>query len=225
MIVAYAAQKSGGVEIAGMAGHSVSFLRLADCCGTQAEFALAAGVFDMAVLCPDAAERFLGEGKPFVIAGELTRNANVLVSRTDGNPINIGYTAGRPSQGESAVGVFGEGVNLIPIAPNALAYALERGVVDAIVLDVLTALKSDAELVIAPLPHERPTSVLVVSENVLGTALYNNFLDTFNGIVYNMDGETLAGIFENEENINNGKEKAVLWEELGTAIKKIPRGD
>jgi len=119
---------------------------------------------------------------------------------------------------------LGAGINLIPITPTALPYALERGVVDAIVLDVLTALKSDAELVITPLPHDRPTSVLVVSKDVIGTELYNNFLDTYNGIVYNMDGETLAVIFENEERINFGKEKAVLWEELGTEIRLIPRG-
>ena len=224
MIVVYAAEKIGGAEIKKTAGQHVSFLRFVDCCGAQAEFALGAGKFDMAVLCPDAAEMFLKNNASFIIAGEVIRNANVLVSKTDVVPLDVGYTAGRALQGESAVAVLGDGINLIPMAPAALPYALEKGAADAIVLDILTALKFDAGFfVITPLPRDEATSVLVVNKDVVGTEPYNNFLDAYNESVDGMDGETLAGIFENRENINNGKEKAVLWQKMGTAFISIPK--
>ena len=223
MIVAYAAEKIGGAEIKKSAGPPVSFLRFVDCCGAQAEFALGAGKFDMAVLCPDAAEMFLKNSASFMIAGEIIRNANVLVSKTDVIPLDVGYTAGRSLQGESAVAVLGNGINLIPMTSAALPYALEKGVVDAIVMDVLTALKSDAGFVITPLPHVRGSSVLVVNKDVVGTEPYNNFLDAYNESVDGMDGEALADILENRENINNGKEKAALWQKLGTAFISIPQ--
>jgi len=228
MIAALAAEKSGGVEIAGEAAQTISFLKLLDCCGAHAEFALEAGEFDMAVLCPDAAEKFLENDRPFVVAGEIIKNANVLVSKKDNIPVNVGCTAGRALQGESAVMFLGGGINLMPMAPAALPYALEKGAVDAIVLDILAALKLDAGLsglIITPLPQERATSVLVVNKDIIGAPLFNNFLNAYNECVDNMDEEALAGIFENRENISNAGEKAALWKKLGATFINIPKSE
>ena len=228
MIVAYAAEKSGGAETSKAAAQNVSFLRLVDCCGARAEFALEADRFDMAVLCPDAAEAFLKNSSSFAIAGEIIRNANVLVSRTGAVPVYVGYAAGRALQAESAAATLGGDINLIPMAAAALPYALEKGAADAIVLDVLTAFATyenpkRSEYLLTPLPSGRATSVLVVNKGIVGTEPYNNFLDAYNECVDSMGGETLADILKNREKINNGREKAMLWQELGTAFIKIPK--
>ena len=74
-IVAYAA-RTGSSRVGSVDMRRLSFLQLSDCCGTQAEFALAGGDFDMAVLCPDAAQKFLSSGVPFKVVGGLVKNAN-----------------------------------------------------------------------------------------------------------------------------------------------------
>ncbi|MCL2169616.1 MAG: hypothetical protein FWB74_06295, partial [Defluviitaleaceae bacterium] len=52
---------AAGTAVALAAGQDrhTTAVALADCCGAQAEIALEAGVFDMAVICPDAALVFL----------------------------------------------------------------------------------------------------------------------------------------------------------------------
>jgi len=177
-------------------------LRLADCCGTQAEIALESGVFDMAVLCPDAAELFLQGDRPFVLVGGIVQNANVLVRVTNNSPVSIGYTFGRASQREAALEHFSTDVTFIPMTTLALPFALASGAVDAVVLDVLTATNSDAALIITPLPHERPSSVLVVREDILGTTLYSEFLRAYN------------------ETIDKGVEN--IWSDFGVNFLSLP---
>ena len=48
-IVAYTA-RTGSSRVGSVDMRRLSFLQLSDCCGTQAEFALAGGEFDIAVL-------------------------------------------------------------------------------------------------------------------------------------------------------------------------------
>jgi hypothetical protein len=168
-------------------------LRLADCCGTQAEIALEAGVFDIAVICPDAADLFLqGENRPFVLWGGVVENASVLVSLDYNAPNLVGYTFGRSSQRQIAQANLGTDVVFIPMNTLALPYALARGAVDAVVLDVLTAANAaqDAGLIIRPLLYARPSSVLLVHQDVVELEQFSDFIENFNQLI---QGKELAG--------------------------------
>ena len=47
----------------------MSYQQLQDCCSSQTEFALSAGNFDPAVLCPDSANKLIESGQPYHILG------------------------------------------------------------------------------------------------------------------------------------------------------------
>ncbi|MCL2619329.1 MAG: ABC transporter substrate-binding protein [Defluviitaleaceae bacterium] len=180
------------VNQAAGATDDVQGIRLADCCGTQAEMALEAGVFDIAVICPDAAELFLqGGNRPFVLWGSIVENSSVLVSITYNVPSSVGYTFGRSSQHQIAQANLGQDVAFVPMNTLALPYALARGAVDAVVLDVLTATNAveDAGLIIRPLPYNRPSSVLLVHQDVVYTQQFADFIENFNQLI---QGEELA---------------------------------
>ena len=177
-----ASRDAAGMMVSFAAEMGIALTRLADCCGIAAEVALEAGIFDMAVLCPDAAKILMQHDDSLKIVGGIVKNANVLASKTHDTPLNIGYTVGRSSQRKAAKASYGES-NLIPLATAALPFALESGQVDAIVLDILTATESEIMHILRPLPHDVPTSVLVVNAEIIDTQLYKDFISTYNSII------------------------------------------
>ena len=93
LITYLASQDSRALEVVNM-----SYQQLQDCCSSQTELALAAGNFDLAVLCPDSAEKLIASGQPYEILGEVVVNALVLVTFQDKVPQTVGYMNGRELQ-------------------------------------------------------------------------------------------------------------------------------
>ncbi|MCL2234841.1 MAG: ABC transporter substrate-binding protein [Defluviitaleaceae bacterium] len=158
-------------------------LRLADCCGAGAELALEAGVFDIAVLCPDAAELFLANHRPFVVWGGIVSGTNVLVSESSEAPATVGYTFGRSSQRRVAAANLGYEVDFIPMITLALPNAMAVGAVDAIVMDIFSAVEISVDFNIKPLPHPDPTAVLVVHQDFVGKAAFADFIYNYNQLI------------------------------------------
>ncbi|MCL2170382.1 MAG: ABC transporter substrate-binding protein [Defluviitaleaceae bacterium] len=158
-------------------------LMLADCCGNHTEIALSAGVFDMAVLCPDAAELFLQANDSFFIVGGLVRNTNVLVSTSPNSPLVVGYTEGRASQREAARAFLGEDVRFMPVITLALPNALATGAVCAVILDIYAAVNIPEEFYMTPLPHYGYSSVLVVCMYAAQTEAFRDFVNSFNDFI------------------------------------------
>lgn len=204
------------------AGGDISFLKIADCCGSQAEFALAAGKFDLAVLCPDAAEEFLGSGKPFRLLGEIVRNANILVSIKSTPVQSIGYMNGRILQTRVLAANMGSAVELHPMMTAALPYALERGAVDAVVLDILTVARGEAVYHCRALPFEAPASVLVAREDVLDSPAFKSFLNAYNDTVDQLNGESLADALRDMIPPEKVKENVELWRSMKVSYIHIP---
>ena len=88
-----AGQDSSTLEVVNM-----SYQQLQDCCSSQTELALSAGNFDMAVLCPDSAEKLISSGQPFQVLGTIVINGIVLVSNEDIVPQTVGYMNAREFQ-------------------------------------------------------------------------------------------------------------------------------
>lgn len=204
------------------AGSDISFLKIADCCGSQAEFALAAGKFDLAVLCPDAAEEFLGSDRPFRLLGEIVRNANILVSIHSGPVQSVGYMNGRVIQTKILADNLNSAPELQPIMTAALPYALERETVDAVVLDILTVTRGEAVYHCRALPFEAPASVLVARENVLGSPVFRSFLNTYNDTVDQLNGDGLADALRDLIPPEKMKDKLELWRNMKVSYIHIP---
>ncbi|EHM12982.1 hypothetical protein HMPREF1249_0478 [Jonquetella sp. BV3C21] len=219
-VIAHAAQdycaKAKAVDM-----NRLSFLQLSDCCGTQAEFALAGGDFDMAVLCPDAAQKFLGTGAPFRIFGPLVKNANVLVSRGNNTPRSVGYMSGRVLQYEALVRTLGRTAELHPIAAPALPYALECGAVDAVVLDAADAIRLP-QYVLRPLPSGAPTAVLLVHNDALQGQNFKNFIRFYNDTVRRLEGSLCNGLLTDVLHVERREETSKAWQKLNVQLLTLP---
>ncbi len=219
-IVAYAA-RTGSSRVGSVDMRRLSFLQLSDCCGTQAEFALAGGDFDMAVLCPDAAQKFLSSGVPFKVVGGLVKNANVLVARDAAHPRTVGYMNGRDLQRQAVFANLGREVQLHPIAAPALPYALECGAVDAVVLDAADAIKLPQYRNRA-LPCDAPSAVLVVHEALLGSTDFKDFVGHYNDTVGRLEASLCEELLPQVLGVECGEETLRAWHKMNVQLLTLP---
>jgi hypothetical protein len=121
-------------------GERIKLYPLQDCCTTSTEWALSGNRLDLAVLCPDAARRFLDKNTQFQNFGPLLVNADVLVIRPGRTPKKIAVSRKRDYQIQWIRDRWG-----IPCEPVKMNYAVvpfayERNLVDGAVVDILKAL-------------------------------------------------------------------------------------
>lgn len=211
-----AGEDSPALEVVNM-----SYQQLKDCCSSQTELSLAAGNFDLAVLCPDVAEKLIASGQPYQILGAVVVNANVLVSKNqDVAPHSVGYMNAREIQKELVWSNLNSSIEMKPILPAGLPYALERNAVEGIVLDILTALKIGGYR--TPLPSEYPTSVLVVHKDLYDSPELASLIKAYNQAVGELNSPEIL-MLELAENlaIENGRGEIQVWEKMGAKFQTI----
>lgn len=210
-----AGEDSAALEVVNM-----SYQQLQDCCGSQTELALAAGNFDLAVLCPDSADKLIASGQPYMILGTLVVNATVLVTSQNAFPHTVGYMNAREIQKELVWSNLNSSIEMKPMLPAGLPYALERGAVEGVVLDILGALQIGGYR--TPLLAEYPTSVLVVHKDLLGSPELVNFLEVYNRAVEEMNSpEILRMELSKKLAIENGSHEVTIWREMGVQFQTI----
>lgn len=211
-LVAYAV-RCGMPKVRTVDMREISFLQLSDCCGTQAEFALAAGKFDMAVLCPDAAEKFLESGAPFAIAGGLVKNANVLVSAGKKTLAAVGYMNGRELQVKAVRAALGSETRMKPVMAAALPYALECDAVDAVVLDAADAVKL-GHYDCGPLPFDAPSAVFVIRKDLRDDLDFKNFVRHYNEVIERLKEPLCGELFSEVLKVECREEITTLWQKM-----------
>lgn len=234
LLISKVSETSAGLlrmsDLSGETG--VSFLRLADCCGVQAELFLARGEFDMAVLCPDAAKAFVGNEPSFEILGGIVKRSNVILHKPGQTLKNIGYTHGKNTQAEAALHDLGGEIVLIPMARTALPYALERGAADGVVVDILDALKAAMPKAAAPkaksdfetklLDYEKPTSVLVAKKNLRNSEAFRDFINILNRCVSELNGSGMEAALRGHIQEEDTGAMMEIWKNLRVTYIGIP---
>lgn len=199
---------------------SMSYQQLPDCCSSQTELALAADYFDLAVLCPDGAEKLLASGQPYEVLGTVVVNAKVLVTSRDAIPRTVGYMNAREIQKQLVWSNLNSSIAMQPMLPASLPYALERNAVEGIVLDILGALKIEGCL--TPLLSEYATSVLVVRRDLLDSPELAGFIQAYNQAVAEMNRpEILKVELAKYLGVENGDNEVQIWREMGTQFQAM----
>jgi hypothetical protein len=209
-----------GEDSAALKVVNMSYQQLHDCCSSQTELALSAGNFDLAVLCPDGADQLIASGQPYQILGAVVINAKVLVTKEDTVPRTVGYMNAREIQKELVWSNLNRSIEMKPILPAGLPYALERNAVEGIVLDVLGALKIDGYR--TPLPSEYPTSVLVVHKDLHDSPELASLIKAYNQAVgeLNCPEILMLELVKNLE-IENGSDEVKVWRKIGVQFQTI----
>jgi len=210
-----AGEDSSALEVVNM-----SYQQLQDCCNSQAELALAAGNFDMAVLCPDEADKLISSGQPYKILGTVVVNAKVLVTQQDAMPRTVGYMNAREIQKKLVWSNLNSSIEMQPMLPAGLPYALERKAVDGIVLDILGALKIGGHR--TALPSDYPTSVLVVHQDLLTSPELASFVKAYNQAAAELNNpEILTLELAKYLAIENGVNEVKIWREMGVQFQPM----
>lgn len=216
LLIKYLAKEDGaGLEVVDM-----SYQQLQDCCNSQTELALSGNNFDMAVLCPDSAQRLIDKGQPFAVIGDVVFNANVLVTNQDIIPHTVGYMNLREIQKDLVWANLNSGIEMQPMLPAGLPYALQRSAVEGIVLDILGVLKIDGFR--RALPSAYPTAVLAVHKDLLGTPELASFIKVYNQAVTKMNSseilmQELAKYLDAEDSFDEVK----VWKDMGIKFQTI----
>ncbi len=216
LLIGYlAGEGSAALEVVDM-----SYQQLQDCCSSQTELALAAGNFDMAVLCPDGADKLIASGQPYQILGTIVVNAKILVTDQDKVPQTVGYMNGRETQKRLVWSNLNDSIVMKPILPAGLPYALERNAVEGIVLDIMDALKIGGYH--TPLPSPYPTSVLVVHEELLDRSELASFIQAYNQAAEELNRQEILKVeLAKKAGIGNGNKEVELWQEMGIQFQTL----
>mgnify|MGYP007027119719 CR=1 FL=1 len=204
-------------------------LNVGDCCGSNAQFTLTDNKVGMAVLCPDAARKFISKNRKYTILGTVTCDSNVLAWKDpDTSPDVIGYMSQRDEQVRILRSRFGTGVQLKPMFTSGLVYAMESGAVNGAVLDATVAEGTDFKTEI--ISENQPTSVLVVKKNLIGTDLLDDFIKQYNSAVDGLSNDDelwsmLRSWQGDGDHKIKGKRAEVLnkWKKMNVKIKKLDR--
>lgn len=199
----------------------MTYQQLQDCCSSQTELSLSASNFDMALLCPDSAKKLIEKGQPFQILGNVVKNANVLVTNEDIPPKTVGYMNLREIQKELVWSNIGKDIEMQPMLPQGLPYALQRKAVDGIVLDILGALKIDGYK--KSLVSDYPTTVLVLHKDLAGSKKLDGFVKAYDLAVDRMNnGEILMKeLAKHLDTEYRADEVMKIWISTGIKYEKL----
>lgn len=205
---------------------NIDYIQFLDCCGSQAEFAFISGRVDMAVLCPDAAFQLVSIDTNYYIVDSIVKGSNILVyyneSYDDDNvkPKNIGYMNKRLLQ-EILLKEKYTNSSYYPMLSTALPYALEKKTVDAVLIDIILALKIK-EARFKKIDTEEIDYYLVASKKLKDTLMLNNFIKAYNEAVNDIENETiLSNMLTHYLDISNSQGEIKTWKTMGVKFLKI----
>lgn len=142
------------------------------------QWALSSDQVDMAIICKEAADKFVKYDKNFEIVNPLVQNSDVFLLKNE-KPKNIGYTQNRNYQLDLIKEYYKE-AKTVPFISGGLAYALESKKVDGIVVDIIKSLSLEGSKFSTSENSSYDTYVLVVNKNFKKSKLYNQFVKLYN---------------------------------------------
>lgn len=186
-----------------------------NCCTTSSEWALSTDNLDMALICPDAAERLLEKDKRYRIIGPFMVNSDILVLRSDSGIKKVGITQNRWYQEILLRKMLGPDVAVHPLLEGALPYAYTDKRVDGIVIDVSKALRLEGTKQSLRHNGDTVTYVLVARQEFISDGRFQEFIKLYNQKIEELsDIEKLQKIIAKYAGYACTGKEAKEWEEM-----------
>ncbi len=193
---------------------------IVDCCNNQSQMALSAGEVDMAVLCRYAALNLVERDERYRVIDTWISGSDVLVLRSDALPRKVAYASGRDYQKEMARSAAGQEAELVPMIPSAIPYALERGSVDAGIMDICRACELPERFLIQALePASGNCYVLVARKDLAGSPAFISFMEAWRQSAVDLqDSELLGAAIASVQNTNSERKEGEKWSQINVKI-------
>lgn len=175
----------------------------------------------MAIVCADSAKKFVENEVNFVIYCDLFRNTDLIVQKSKETPKNIGVSYKKDYHLDIVSDNYGE-LDTRILMRNAMAYSLEKGDVDAILIDALKAINLKANKYNASKYNDYTTYVLLVNKEYMQTEDFKIFSKMYNKAVKDLQNkDTLIKAVESFTKLQMSKEEVELWKTLNLTIVPI----
>ncbi|MBP8645795.1 MAG: hypothetical protein KBH99_06725 [Syntrophobacteraceae bacterium] len=196
-----------------------------DCCASTAEWALSGNLLDLAVICPNAAERLVQKDRRFRIVGPCLFNSEVLVRRPGSELKRLGIAQRRDRQRDLLKPFCGASCAPQPMLPASLPYAYERGIVDGVVVDFLKSTSLAGERIpLAQNEGDHPTYVLVVRKEWEPSLRYRQFLDSWQRAATDLEKpEVLIKAVASFKGISWSSMETDEWKRLKIRFAPLPK--
>lgn len=150
---------------------------------------MSSDVLDLAIICPEAAKKFIENDPRFEIVGTCAKNSDVFVIKEGVTPKRIGIGQKRTYQKELVTKRFGTDCEVKSMMVAALPYALENGLVDAIVIDATKGwvLKGRKEGTV--INEDYVTYVLLARKDFKQSTLFRKFIDVYEQSIKELEEE------------------------------------
>ncbi|KAF1084174.1 hypothetical protein SPSYN_02578 [Sporotomaculum syntrophicum] len=188
-----------------------------DCCASTAQWGLSTNLYDLAIMCPDAAVSLIAKDNRFEIVSPSLVNSDIVVIKSGQAPKKIGVAQNRNHQVKIVADHFAGDCATVPMLPSAIPYAYVKNVVDGVVVDALKGLTMQGTKLPATTneSEEHVTYVLVVNKSFKPDPRYHKFLRLFAESAVELNQpEILATAISNYKNIDFGHEEVNQWNRL-----------
>jgi len=190
-----------------------------DCCTTTAEWALSTGALEIAVMCPEAAQRLIDKDSRYEIVGPCAVNSDVVVVRNQNGSghkkIAVAYR--RDFQKSLVERLFGRNATAVPMVSSAIPFAYEKRAVDGVVIDILTGFQLQGKMI--PSFGENGnlvTYVLVVRKTFKENPFFRKFLDSYKDAVDDLShDEILLTVAKSYGKREWSEEEVKQWKRMG----------
>jgi hypothetical protein len=215
-LIVHCIMKDMGFPDAEVSDGGVQAYTMKDCCSNTTEWAFGSDLLDVAVMCPDSAERLIEKDSRFEIIGPGVLNSDVLVVRPGGLPRKIGISRKRGRQAEMVRRILGDGCDTVQMLPASLPFAFDRGVVDGVVVDILKALRLGGERIAASKDGaDLVTYVVVAQRKFTSTELYARFMKSYERAVSELNEPgTLARALKEWRGIQWTNREEAEWKRM-----------
>lgn len=153
------------------------------------QWALSSDQIDMAIICKEAASKFIEYDENFEIVNTLVENSDVFLVKNE-NPKSIGVSQNRNYQID-LVNEYYKEAKVVPFINSGLAYALESNKVDGVIVDGIKSLSLEGNKISTSVNKDYGTYVLVVNKKFKKSDLYNEFVDLYNKSVKKLENEKI----------------------------------
>lgn len=193
-----------------------SMYSIKDCCASTAEWAMSTDMLDIALMCPDAAQRLVEKDQDFEVLGPCLVNSDVIVVKPGKHQRKIAVSQKREYQRRLVRDKFGENCAAVSMMTAAIPFAYEKDVVDGAVLDVIKGFQLNGQKIPSFLKDEPlVTYVLVVKKRFKEDPLYKEFLRLYREAVVELSKEdTLLRALKAYKNVELSDQEAKEWQRM-----------
>ena len=167
---------------------------LKDCWAPTAQWSLKSNVYDVAIVCTDAADKFIEASDDFVLLGTVTENTDVLIKK-DNNITKVGLTSNKNYLSNFIKEKYAD-AKIEYMNPHSFGYAYESGQIDGYVIDI-ALINSNLEGKIENVSDsDYGSNVIIANRKILKDKKFEKFLKAYNKMVLEYNGNPNPDYFE-----------------------------